>query len=130
MSSLDKAFTIEIDGAPIVKVTDQIRERTQARVADSGINAMFTLKEGRLSSDGYHLGRYTIENRSFMPKEVFWFPKGDGTSQSQAVSAEKSGDSYKLQFGGGSLIAEGGRVFADLQGLGDNKVVIKFVTEA
>lgn len=100
MSSLGKPFTIEIDGAPVVKLTDQIQERTQAQVSDSGAAAVFTLKDDRISSDGHVLGRYTIENRSLMPKEVFWFPKSDGATRSQAVSVEKSGDSYKLRFGG------------------------------
>jgi hypothetical protein len=100
MSSLEKPFTVEIGGVPIVKLTDQVQERTQARVSNSGVAAVFTLKDSRLSSDGHILSRYTVENRSFMPKEVFWFPNGDDATQSQAVSVEKSGDSYKLRFGG------------------------------
>ncbi|KAF2271137.1 hypothetical protein CC78DRAFT_538812 [Lojkania enalia] len=115
MQSLDSSFIIEVDGKPIAKVSDNNEDRIQAKTGSEA--ALFTLKDGRLYSDDWILGRAMMEDRSLLPKPVLWF-KSSADSQKlvQPVTAHQNGDSYQIKFADACLIAEDGNVFADLQG--------------
>ena len=97
MDGLDASFTVEIHGAPIAKVGDDAEDRSQAETGSEA--AVFTLSGGRLRSGDWILGRSTTENRSFLPKPVFWFKASGGSEGSvRAVTAHRDGDAYQLKF--------------------------------
>ena len=101
MDSFESPFTIEINGKPIAKVSDNDQSRTQAKVGAAGDAAVFTLQDGSLSCGGWMLGRNKTEDRSFLPKQVLWFKAGvDSKEQILPIALEKSGDTYKPKFNG------------------------------
>jgi hypothetical protein len=98
MDNLDFSFTIEIDGTPIAKVSNDNKDsRVQAKTGSDA--AVLTLKNGRLQSGDWILGRSTSEDRSLLPKQVFWFKASDGADSSvQPVAAHQDGESHELKF--------------------------------
>ncbi|KAF2646321.1 hypothetical protein P280DRAFT_502937 [Massarina eburnea CBS 473.64] len=126
MDSLTTTFTIEVGGSPIAPaVADSDSDRSQAKTGSEA--AEFTLKDGRLQSGGYFLGRSTIEDRSFLPKPVLWFKAGgDGSDKAvKPVTAHQEGDKYLIKFQNASLIVNEGNVLADLGGETHDNVSIK-----
>ncbi|KAM0330627.1 hypothetical protein ACHAQA_003576 [Verticillium albo-atrum] len=124
MDSLDSPFTIEFGGKSIVKVAGDFEGYVQAETGSEP--AVFTLNNGRLSSGDYVLGRSASEDRSFLPKPIFWFKKNDGSGlKVQTVTAQERGESYQLIFTGAGLIVEEGKVFGDLSGNDESKVILK-----
>lgn len=118
MDSLDSPFTIELNGSPIANVGNNAEDKTQAKIGSEA--AIFTLKDGRLQYGDWILGRNKTENRSMLPKEVYWFKSGaDDEKRVKPVAAHQDGDSIQLKFGGSSLMLEDGNIFTDL--LGGNK---------
>ncbi|KAF1832668.1 hypothetical protein BDW02DRAFT_502462 [Decorospora gaudefroyi] len=113
MDSIPSPFTIEIDGKPIVKVSDGAEDRTHAKTGTDA--AVFTLKDSRLQSDEWILARSLAEDRSLLPKKVLWF-KADSDAAVHAVTASQEGDSYRLKFADAGLMATDGEVYADLLG--------------
>lgn len=95
MDSLPKPFTIEIDGNPISKIDAVPEGREQAKIGSEP--AVFELKNGRLQCDGHILARAMLEDRSLLPKRVFWYP-ADTNEQTQDVTASKHGEEYRLHF--------------------------------
>ncbi|KAF2998589.1 hypothetical protein E8E13_006568 [Curvularia kusanoi] len=125
MDSLDKPFTIELNGSPIANVGSDATDKTQAKTGSEA--AVFTLKDGFLQQGDWILGRNLTENRSMLPKEVYWFKSGsDNDKRVQPVAAHKDGDNVELKFKGCSLKLEDDNVFADLLGDADTQVVVKF----
>lgn len=115
MTSLESPFTIELNGSPIASVGHNAEDKTQAKVGSEA--AVFTLKDGRLQYGGWVLGRNKTENRSMLPKEVYWFKSGaDDDKRVQPVAAHQDGDSIQLKFGGASLMLEDDKIFTDLLG--------------
>ncbi|KAM0273549.1 hypothetical protein ACHAQH_008275 [Verticillium albo-atrum] len=112
MDTLELPFSIELGSASIAKVGgDQVQAQTGSEPAT------FTLKDGLLSSGDYILGRYTSEDRSFLPKPVFWVKKSDSEGPKvQRVTAKEHG---------AGLTVEDGKVFADLSGNDESKLVFK-----
>lgn len=112
MENLDSAFTIEINGKPIAKISDSEDTRTQAKVGAASDAAVFKLQDGGLQCGGWMLGRNITEDRSFLPKKVMWFKvnvngeSADSKEQIHPVAVEKSGDSYKPKFNGECRIDE------------------------
>jgi len=95
MDSLPKPFTIEIDGKPVSKAGAIPDGREQAKVGSEP--AVFELKNKRLECDGHILARSLLEDRSFLPKRVYWFP-ADSSEQTHDVTASKDGEEYRLHF--------------------------------
>ncbi|KAF2024015.1 hypothetical protein EK21DRAFT_118212 [Setomelanomma holmii] len=132
MDSLDSPFVIEINGKPVAKISNETPTKTQAKIEAGADAAVLTLKEGRLQSGDWLLGRNKTENRSMLPKQVLWFKLGedgvtpDNTSQVLPVEAHKDGEEYKLTFKGAPLTEAEGNVFADIMGESQASVVIKF----
>ncbi|KNG51986.1 hypothetical protein TW65_00371 [Stemphylium lycopersici] len=122
MDSLPAPFTIEIDGTPITKVSADANDKTHAQVGSEP--AVFELKDKRLQCDGHFLARTIVEDRSFLPKRVWWF-KPDTDIPTHDVVATKDGDSYQLKFSNAGLMTRDGGVFADLMGDNPSKVVVK-----
>ena len=115
MDSLDTPFTIELNGSPIANVGSNAEDKTQAKCGSEA--AVFTLKDGHLQHDGWVLGRNKTENRSMLPKEVYWFKAGDDVDKRvKPVAAHKDGDAIQLKFEGRSLMLEDDKIFADLLG--------------
>jgi hypothetical protein len=98
MDTLDTSFTIEVNGSPIARVSDDTDEPIPAKVGSDA--AVFTLKNGRLECGNRVLGRNMTENRSMLPKQIYWFKKSLGMEKVRSVEAEEEGGGYKLMFGG------------------------------
>lgn len=99
MQSLSAPFTIEINGRPICSIDTSAEDYTQAKVGTDA--ATFTLKDGRLQSGDWVLGRNLTEDRSMLPKKVFWFKAGPEIENIvQTVTAYRNGESYQLKFAG------------------------------
>ncbi|USP77424.1 hypothetical protein yc1106_04698 [Curvularia clavata] len=113
MDSLPAPFTVEIDGHPVAKPQADTQDRTHAKTGSEP--AVFELKDKRLQSNGHVLARALAENRSLMPKMVFWF-KADTATPIHDVVATKDGESYKLEFSGAGLMTQDDGVFADIMG--------------
>lgn len=97
MDSIPSQFTIEINGKPIAKVDDGAEDHTQAKLGQGA--AVFTLKDSRLQSGDWIIGRNWTENRSFGPKKVSWYKGNAGNEeQVQPVTAKKEADTYQLIF--------------------------------
>ncbi|KAH6629013.1 hypothetical protein C7974DRAFT_412841 [Boeremia exigua] len=125
MDGIDKPFTIELNGSPIANVGNNAEDRTQAKTGSEA--AVFTLKNGLLQHEGWVLGRNRTENRSFLPKEVYWYKSdADDDKRVQPVAAHQEGDNIQLTFGGSSLMLNDDKVFADLSGDHTTEVVVKF----
>ncbi|KAI4928103.1 uncharacterized protein J4E92_005585 [Alternaria infectoria] len=122
MDNLPAPFTIEIDGSPIAKVDGNAEDKTHAKTGTDA--AVFELKGSRLQCDGHILGRAMVEDRSFLPKQVWWF-KADTDVPVHKVTASQDGDSYQLKFSNAPLMVDDGGVFADLLGDNPSKVVLK-----
>ncbi|KAF2439830.1 hypothetical protein P171DRAFT_421082 [Karstenula rhodostoma CBS 690.94] len=115
MESLSKPFTIQINGKPVAPVDPKADDVVQAQLGSEA--ATFELKNGRLVSGDWVLGRNLTENRSMAPKKISWFKAGtEPANRLHSVIAFEEGGEHKLKFGGGLLIAEDGGVFVDLLG--------------
>ncbi|KAF2622928.1 hypothetical protein BU25DRAFT_480051 [Macroventuria anomochaeta] len=124
MDSLDSPFTIELNGSPIANIGSNAGDKTQARTGPDA--AVFILKDGRLQYGDWVLGRSKTENRSMLPKEVYWFKSGtDDDKKAKPVAAHQDGDSIQLKFGGSSLMLEDDKIFTDLLGDDRTEVVVK-----
>ncbi|KAF4552573.1 Hypothetical protein D9617_9g023620 [Elsinoe fawcettii] len=111
MEGLASSFTITVDGAPISQVGETADTKAPAKAG--GEAATFTLKDGRLYSGDWVLGRATTENRSLLPKPVMWFKAGaDVEKQVQPVTLRQNGDNHEISFANARLITEDGNVFA------------------
>jgi hypothetical protein len=115
MDSLDTPFTIELNGSPIANVGNNAEDKTQAKCGSEA--AVFTLKDGHLQHGEWVLGRNKTENRSMLPKEVYWFRDGEDVDKRvKPVAAHKDGDAIQLKFGGSFLMLEDDKIFTDLLG--------------
>ena len=115
MDSLEKPFTIELNGSPIANVGNDAEDKSQAKTGFEA--AVFTLKNGFLQHGDWVLGRNRTENRSMLPKEVYWFKSGaDDNKRVKPVVAHQNGDNIQLKFDGSSLMLEDDKVFTDLLG--------------
>ena len=115
MDSLEKPFTIELNGSPIAKIGNNAEDKTQAKTGSEA--AVFMLKDGFLQQGDWVLGRNLTENRSMLPKEVYWFKSSsDNDKRVQPVAAHQDGDNVQLKFKGCSLKLEDDDIFADLLG--------------
>jgi hypothetical protein len=75
-TTLDKSFTIEIDGKCITKLRKNAETEEEIRwpveTSSSKEAAVFTLKDGYLCSEDLYMGRFFVEPPMFMPMQVFW----------------------------------------------------------
>lgn len=99
MQSLSAPFTIEVNGKSICSVGVSTEDYTQAKVGTDA--AIFTLNDSRLQSGEWVLGRNTTEDRSMLPKKIFWFKAGSDIGKAvQPVTAYRNGESYQIRFAG------------------------------
>ena len=99
METLSKPFTIQINDKYVAPIGSDAEDGVQAKVGSEA--ATFTLKEGRLVSGDWILGRNLAEDRSMGPKKVSWFKNNDNSAQRvYMVKAHEEEGSNKLKFGG------------------------------
>lgn len=99
METIEGSFIIEVNNQPI-KVAEKSGE-PQIHASLGPNPAIFTLVDGRLESEGWILGRYLVEDRSLLPKRVFWFDMQHAKQDLiQKTLAVPDGDSYVLEFAG------------------------------
>ncbi|OAL44086.1 hypothetical protein IQ07DRAFT_615920 [Pyrenochaeta sp. DS3sAY3a] len=127
MDSIPSKFTIEINGKPIANVDDGAEDHTQAKLGQDA--AVFSLKDSRLQSGGWIIGRNWTENRSFGPKKVSWYKaNADNEEQVQPVTAKKEADTYHLIFTNGNLMVNDDEmVLVDL--IGDSQSEVKVILQ-
>ncbi|KAF2018273.1 hypothetical protein BU24DRAFT_421262 [Aaosphaeria arxii CBS 175.79] len=124
MHSLSSSFTIEVGGKPIASVGEGTADKTQAKVGTEG--ALFTLKDGRLQSGDWILGRNITEDRSLLPKQLLWFKSTEESNkQVQPVAIQQEGDSFQITFANAPLVVEEDHVFADIQSEDHSNVAVK-----
>ncbi|KAF2640585.1 hypothetical protein P280DRAFT_469334 [Massarina eburnea CBS 473.64] len=124
MNTLSASFTIEVNGTPIAKVGPDAEDRTHATIGPDA--AVFTLKDGRLQSGDWILGRPMREDRSLGPKAVRWFRARDGDHKLvNPVTAHEDGHSYKIEISAPGLMIQEDKVFVDLLGNDLADVVVK-----
>ncbi|KAK7429444.1 hypothetical protein QQZ08_004036 [Neonectria magnoliae] len=112
MASIDRDFTIIVDGQPISNPRGD-DDRIHAEAGSDA--AVFSLRDSRLQSGDWFLGRFAIEDRSLMPKRVYWFKAGsDEEHNIQPVHARQKGESYELRFSDAPLVILDGKLFATL----------------
>lgn len=104
-NTVDGSFTIELGGYPITNVMPHARDtdgedqyRALIGLTDP---AVFTLREGRLESGDYFLGRSRQEFGQGSHHTLYWFKK---TSRSSGIvynpNVSLSDDEDKIYFGG------------------------------
>ncbi|KAF7157289.1 hypothetical protein CNMCM5623_001412 [Aspergillus felis] len=76
MADLPSSFIITLNGTPIAKNFESEEDERIHAGTDGNNPAVFTLNDGLLECDGWYLGRGLIEDRSMLPKPVFWHKKG------------------------------------------------------
>lgn len=113
MDSLSAPFTIAFNEQYISPAPSEGSELTQATLGSEP--ASFKLENGRLQSGDWYLGRNLTEDRSKLPKKVFWFKATPENAKfCKPVEARKEGDAYDLRFGGAPLIEIEGKIYAAL----------------
>ncbi|KAJ5679116.1 hypothetical protein N7462_007360 [Penicillium macrosclerotiorum] len=99
MDSIEGRFTIMVNGLAVTTAEDNADPKVHAAVGRDP--AIFTLTRGRLESGDWILGRSLIEDRSLLPKGIYWFKKTstDVELVQQSTAIPEAG-SYKLMFAG------------------------------
>lgn len=99
MENLSKPFTIQINDKYVAPVDASANDGIQAKVGSEA--ATFTLKDGRLVSGDWILGRNLTEDRTFGPKKIGWFKdEAHNAQRLHTVTAHQEGESHRLKFGG------------------------------
>ncbi|KAF2221280.1 hypothetical protein BDZ85DRAFT_15039 [Elsinoe ampelina] len=97
MDTLASPFTISVEGKPIADVGESTLDTVQAKIGSKP--ATFSLKNGWIHSGDWVLGRATRENRSLLPKQVFWFKTSpDVQSRVQPVQVRHKDGRYEISF--------------------------------
>jgi len=103
MENLSAPFTIQINGRPVAAVDTNVGDGSQAQLGSEP--ATFVLKDGRLVSGEWILGRNLTEDRSMMPKKISWFKDGtEAAKKLHVVTAHEDGETHRLKFGGMSKL--------------------------
>jgi hypothetical protein len=97
MDSIPSTFTIEIDGKALANIEQGAEDGSQAKLG--AVPATFSLKDSRLQCGDWIMGRNQKENRSYLPKPVFWYKaNAENEKRVQLVTAKKEGELYQLIF--------------------------------
>lgn len=122
MAFIPTPFTITVDGKPVGNPEGD-EDRIQAKAGSQP--AVFSLREGRLQSGNWFLGRSAIEDLSLMPKRVYWFKVGSGQDDAiRRVDARPNRGSYELQFEGRLRLDEAPGFHADGVDVGAPLVIL------
>ncbi|RII05172.1 hypothetical protein CUC08_Gglean010265 [Alternaria sp. MG1] len=127
MDSIPSTFTIDIGGKPVANVEKDAEDGSQAKLG--AVPAIFSLKNSRLQSGDWIMGRNQVENRSYLPKRVSWYKaNAENEKLVQLVTAKKEGESYQLIFKNAKLMVDDeGMVLADL--LGESQAEVKVILQ-
>ncbi|KAJ5741748.1 hypothetical protein N7533_011157 [Penicillium manginii] len=85
MESLKGQFTIQVDSQSVSMPENINESRVHASLGPT-TPAVFTLVDGYLKSGGWILGRALLEDRSLLPKKIYWFDE----QQSDLGSIQKT----------------------------------------
>lgn len=100
MESIEGKFIIEVDGQPVAMPENSDEPRIHASLGPTS-PAVFTLVDGYLKSRGWILGRALVEDRSLLPKKIFWFNEQESDlGLIQKTRAVSDGNSFVLGFAG------------------------------
>lgn len=100
MESIEREFIIKINNQSVALPENNDEPRVHASLGPTS-PAVFTLVEGYLKSSGWILGRALVEDRSLLPKKVFWFDEQHSDlGLIQKTRAVPDGESYVLEFAG------------------------------
>ncbi|KAF9775879.1 hypothetical protein IL306_005987 [Fusarium sp. DS 682] len=109
--SLPGRFMIIVDGKPVTNPQENGEPMIQAQSGDPA--AIFELRDGRLLSGDWALGRLNFEDRSMMPKRVLWRRKEEA-QELQPVQVEDFGGSPELKFAGAGLAFIDNKLYAPI----------------
>lgn len=101
MADLPNSFTITIGDIPIAFNTDPESETTRAEAnANNPAVFSFNAKQGLLQSGAYYLSRILTEDRTMLPKAVFWCKREECPEEmSHKTTIEKQNGEYLLRSG-------------------------------
>jgi hypothetical protein len=88
---------IIVDGKPVANPRDNGEPMIQAQSGDPA--AIFELRDGRLFSGEWALGRLNFEDRSLLPKRVLW-RKREAVEELQPVQVQEFDGPPELKFSG------------------------------
>ncbi|KAI8400139.1 hypothetical protein FOFC_18962 [Fusarium oxysporum] len=100
-----------VDGKPVANPKDNGEPMIQAQPGDPA--AIFELRDGRLFSGEWALGRLNFEDRSMMPKRVLW-RKREAVEELQPVQVQDFGGPPELKFSGAGLAFIENKLFAPI----------------
>ncbi|KAJ4118918.1 hypothetical protein NW768_010658 [Fusarium equiseti] len=115
MSSLPHRFTIAVDGKHIAKPEQKSEEMFQAESGDQP--AVFEIKDDRLVCGEWTLGRWVVENKSYLAKPVMWRKNEEASQELQPVEFKVGATGPEITFGDspGMAIDQGGKLVAPHQ---------------
>ncbi|KAG5799716.1 hypothetical protein H9Q69_001227 [Fusarium xylarioides] len=109
--SIPGRFMIIVDGKPVANPQDNGEPMIQAQPGDPA--AIFELRNGRLFSGEWALGRLNFEDRSLMPKRVLW-RKREEAEELQPVQVQDFDGPPALNFSGAGLAFIENKLFAPI----------------
>jgi len=98
MSSLPRRFTITVDGKHIAKPEQKNEEMFQAESGNEP--AVFEIKDDRLVCGEWTLGRWVVENKSYLAKPVMWRKNEEASQELQPVEVKVGATGPEITFGG------------------------------
>ncbi|KAF4993158.1 hypothetical protein FGRMN_6643 [Fusarium graminum] len=119
--SVPPRFHILVDGRPVPMPSPGSLEegyRCIAEIEGDGPPAVFELRQeygpGQLVSGPFALGRHQVEDRSLMPKPVFWV-KAEHVESLQPLEVKDRGNGNEILFQGGQgIILRDGKLFSPI----------------
>ncbi|KAK5996541.1 hypothetical protein PT974_01876 [Cladobotryum mycophilum] len=113
MSDIEGPFTISFGDNTVSTVEDTGERRIQAKIGSDA--AVFTLKDGQLESEDWIVTRDSVEDRSLLPKAVYFFPKSSGFEPIHKTTAQVEEDgSYRFFVGGAPWVVINDQIRSDL----------------
>ncbi|KAH7174455.1 uncharacterized protein B0J16DRAFT_404130 [Fusarium flagelliforme] len=97
MSSLPHRFTITVDGKHIAKPEQKNEEMFQAESGNEP--AVFEIKDDRLVCGEWTLGRWVVENKSYLAKPVMWRKNEEASQELQPVEVKVGATGPEITFG-------------------------------
>ncbi|QPC71126.1 hypothetical protein HYE68_001878 [Fusarium pseudograminearum] len=111
MSTLPHHFTITVDGKHVAKPVQKSEEMFQAESGDEP--AIFELKDDRLVSGDFTLGRWIVEDLSSHPKPIMWRKNEEESRDLRPVTVTHGINGPEIRFYDSQGIAiHDGKLFA------------------
>jgi hypothetical protein len=98
MSSLPHRFTIAVDGKHVAKPEQKSEGMFQAQSGDEP--AIFELKDDRLVSGEFALGRWIVEDLTSQPKPIMWGKNDEDSRDLRPVTITEGANGPEIKFYG------------------------------